>query len=203
MKFAKFGAILLLSIPILAQAGPSDPCLIAHFEKAVAGGKSDPDLIVRSLNQSPEIRFFDGEERAPTAIEPGKSYTVIVRKNYLVVGKEIPGIEIVSSPLGLYERPGPLGGTKSHVRLSRQEKSFFKRLFSSELDFDGNAGAIRINPDGSIDVSGRHIGMNDLSAAEKIRDRLLRIVPRAVLRITAGRLSEIPFPGPASNGIKN
>ena len=57
-----------------------------------------------------------------------------------------------------------------------------------------DGGAIRVNPDGSIDVSGYHARTESQSAANAIRDILLSINPNLTVRTTPGRLTDLPAP---------
>lgn len=129
-------------------------------------------IISKRLKKSGKFRFFKMSEELPfneTTLTPGKGYTALVSD-----GKVILGEDFINSN-------GTRTGT--HIKL--------KALVSSEKNYHGEGGAVRINKDGSIDISGYHRKEKSLEAANLIADYFKKALPEAKIRVTAGRLSEL------------
>ncbi len=110
------------------------------------------------------------------ALSRGQSYTVVqTREGELVIGENIPS---------LYD--DTIGGAGSHVTLS----DFANIEGYSYI----NPGAIRVNRNGSIDISGRANQGDSLQRANRIRALVEELFPGASLRVTPGRLSDFPPP---------
>jgi hypothetical protein len=108
----------------------------------------------------------------PQSLTPGKSYTIIINNGKLVIGEDIVT---------------EFGGTaKTHVMMMAALKA------KNQYDYRGLGGAIKVHPNGVIDVSGYHLQNPSHAAAAGIRDLLKEQLPDLQVRSTPGRLSELP-----------
>lgn len=124
----------------------------------------------------PQIRFMRAGEPESTITEnaftPGKGYVAIIHDGKLVIGENFVGNS---------------GNTKgSHVTLK-------SRLTGIKMstNYEGQGGSIRVNYDGSIDISGYHLTNKSEKAAKRIQKLILQANPNAVTRITGDRLSAL------------
>lgn len=149
----------------------------------VAGAERVVRETAATFVNKPNIRFMRaGEEELPITdniFTPGQGYVVIVHDNKLVIGENFVGANS--------------DGTKgSHITLNRRLAGA-----ENEKDYEGFGGAIRVNHDGSIDISGFHMAsiiedaQNNARAAQRIQALILEANPNAVTRITADRLSAL------------
>jgi hypothetical protein len=145
------------------------------------------------LRSSPDVIFYRsglkgkvtrGEVKAGELI-PGRSYTVIIEDGKLIIGKSIKG-----------DRDGRRGGAGSHITLNEAHirhtpaPSIGGRLPLKQwprYNFEGRSGAIRLNRDGTIDISGRHNLIDSIDAAELIQNTILKIDPLAKIGKVSGQ----------------
>lgn len=152
---------------------------VRGIEKSVgrlATGSSTFRSVVTSFRNSSRIDFYDGSGKVTAMdINPGDSFTVIIRDGRLILGKNIPG------------ETGIPGGNGSHVTLMR--------LMGEENPYlyYGRGGAVRFNEDGSVDISGYHLEDDAHPRAYRDIEALMRsISPEATFRSTPDRLSTLP-----------
>ena len=126
-----------------------------------------------AFRNSGKFRFFragKGEvELGPDTLKAGRSYTVVIRNRKIVIGENYRGSDTGTT-------------SRSHVPLDK------------DAGGDGNTyfgGAIRINQDGSIDVSGYHRLRTSQRAADDITAAIRDALPEARIRSTANRLSTL------------
>lgn len=106
----------------------------------------------------------------PKSVQEGKSYTVLYWKGNVILGENYKGIN------GTY--------SSTHGSLAH----------SADLDpFKCIGGAIKFNKYGIIDVGGYNSKNPDPVAAYLIALAFQKAVPDAVIRVTPGRLTELPL----------
>lgn len=131
------------------------------------------------LNSSENIIFMNGEKNIEkieaSEFQPGNTYTVVIYKGYLILGKNIPGED------------GSFGSSRSHINLLVYAGAERVGMRS----YLGNGGAIRINSDKSISISGYHTEKKDPEAANRIGDALTAIYSSVKLHLTGDRLSTL------------
>lgn len=125
------------------------------------------------LTQSGNFRFFNrSRTEAPIALRPGESYVAVVHNGKIVIGER-------------YRNPNgttPTQGT--HLMLLEDITGRPYRAAYS-------GGAIRINRDGSFDVSGYRRGQADQRSADLMEAAIKEAIPGAVVRSTPDRLSTL------------
>lgn len=127
----------------------------------------------RRLASSGRFRFFNRNRREATvALNPGESYVVVVHEGKVVIG------ERYVNPQGRT----PTAGT--HLML-------FEDLTGRPMRSSYQGGAIRMNRDGSFDVSGYRRARADQPSADAIAAAIREAVPGARVRVTADRLSSL------------
>lgn len=170
----------------------------AQASEGCAGATSDSHIkdLKNRLDQSEYIRFmvageFDGIARvnrpggtAPGArqafgsevFRTGESYTVVIVNDFMYVGKGHLG------PWKTFE--------KSHLVLFSDAKEDLK---NEGIVANGNwkGGAIRVNLDGSIDVSGRHLGRLSRSSEHEIVSFLKSASPEIRIRSHPDRFKDL------------
>lgn len=133
--------------------------------------------LAESIANPDKIQFFsNGRELnvVQGSFQLGKSYPVVINDGKLIIGDNY-----------LNER-GTTATT--HLMLLRDAKGDQR----APVNYVGNAGAIRFNLDGGIDISGYHMKRKSLNAAAKIAEILETLIPAETpLRITAGRLTDL------------
>lgn len=167
MRIAKslfFAIVMLLNLQARAQA----PSCQSIFTETV-----DNSNLIRLFRESAEVevlRQMPGKTMRDLAIKPGTSYTALIYKEKLFLGDNI---------IGMFD--SRYGGRGSHLTL---------RSILKASDFIG--GAVRVNLDGSIDISGYHGQKSDPDAEFAIRRIIERVAPMASIRSTPDRLSTLP-----------
>lgn len=147
----------------------------AHFRCEDIFSAPEIEEVIESLNSSSDVIFFDGEQRTRSSFIPGESYTVVIteiaEQSKILVGRN------TQSPID-----GRIGGNKTHFAL-------LDYVDLAHMDYYQNGGALRINLDGSIDISGYHQQTESTEAADNIEHFIRRALPNALVRKTAHRLS--------------
>jgi hypothetical protein len=130
--------------------------------------------ISTNLGKSDDIIFYRKGKKVrmnASTLTPGKSYVVVIEDNKLVIGEDYVG---------------NTGTTRaSHMALRKDHTGLYDR------DYLGRGGAIRVNTDGSVDVSGYHIMQKDLNAAKRIAAKLKGALGNVDIRITGDRLKTL------------
>jgi hypothetical protein len=132
--------------------------------------------IVGAFQNSSRVEFYTANGRVSNlTINPGDTFTVIIKDGRLILGRDIPG------------ETGIPGGNGSHVTLMR---------LMGEPDpyrYYGRGGAVRFNDDGSIDISGYHLEDDGHPRAFRDIEEVMRgINPNTSYRSTPDRLSTLP-----------
>lgn len=150
----------------------------------VAGGTSKSfSKITENFQTSGKIKFIRGGKILPVeeGLVKNKSYTVLVEDGVVYIGDDYVG------------KNGSTAG--SHIPLHRdidQIKNFGQQSKNFEATaYMNKGGSIKVRSDGSIDVSGYHIGRKSPIAADEITRILKEADPDLVVRSTPGRLSDI------------
>lgn len=161
----------------------SNPNLVSATVKSLSSIRS-------KLNGSKRIIFFDGETYRrikDSDLFIGASFTVNIEHRFLVIGKNIPG------------RDGKIGASGSHIKLQNQfdsllnnDPAVFERFQTLNSASSYGSGAIKINAQEGIDVSGFTLQQAHLNFAENIQKILTEIMPGVSTRITGGRLNQLP-----------
>lgn len=144
---------------------------------ATAGGSGLSVLgsISSKLARSSSVRFMKANKMArmdANTLTPGKSYTVVIYQDKLIIGED------------MISDTGGTAGT--HV--SMMETLRAKDIFS----YDGLGGAIKVHPNGVIDVAGYHLKHYSTPAAKAIADKLKSIIPDLQIRQSGGKLGAFP-----------
>jgi hypothetical protein len=130
------------------------------------------EMLVDSLAQSDRVVLLRRGKALPITSKNlllGKSYLVIIANGHLVLGDGYKNLE---------------GGTSNTHSQLRDDVRV--------AEFKGQAGSLRFNIDGSIDISGYHAKTVSEESAQKLLDIVrLSSPPGTVLRTTPGRLSDL------------
>lgn len=132
--------------------------------------------VADSFQNSPLVEFYTAGGRVENlSINPGDTFTVILRNDRIILGRNIPGSN------------GRPGGPESHrtlMGLMGEENTY---------GYYGRGGAVRFNENGSIDISGYHLEDDaEPRAYRNIQTIMQRVNPDAVYRATPDRLSTLP-----------
>ena len=138
-------------------------------------------LMSRTLASSGRFRFFQSGRRearfSDQTLQPGVSYTVVFDgEGKMVLGSNFRNPE------------GGFSGT--HVALLRATGRDFPH--GRPMRYEG--GTIRVNQDGSIDISGYRLQRSSERSQQMIEEALREALPGATIRSTPGKLSELPTP---------
>ncbi|MGZ3773645.1 MAG: hypothetical protein ACXVCY_15065 [Pseudobdellovibrionaceae bacterium] len=186
----KYGGALVLGSTVVGRASilrmkMLEKQMIELAELNEARATNAVKDLAFQLYQSGKFRFLrNGKEYSinGNVLERNKSYTVLVYKGQVIIGDNYVGFT------------GTTAG--SHVPLHVDiDKISHGGLNSEEFErisFQGQAGAIRINADGSVDVSGYHRKGVSEDAAKLISDSIREAAPNVNLRVTPDRLSSLP-----------
>jgi hypothetical protein len=178
----KYGMAVLGGAGAARTAGAAMVGRMASFERSfVAFRAGKPKVIVggiaERLGASGEFRMLrmSGNRGIEVsfnrnALRPGRSYTVVFHD-----GKVVFGDSYVNEEGGL-SMTHPI--MRNHLGVTREN-----------YVYDG--GAVRVNADGSFDVSGRHLAHDSANSANAIALAIRRVIPDARIRTTPGRLSEL------------
>jgi hypothetical protein len=128
------------------------------------------------LNQSGNFRFFrQNRTEAPMTLRPGESYVAVIYRGKIVIGER-------------YRNPNSTTGSPTqgtHVMLLQDVTG---RPYNNTA-YEG--GAIRINRDGSFDVSGFRRTQASQTSADQMANAIRAAIPNAVIRTTPDRLSTL------------
>lgn len=167
-------AAVLFAWPVYGYASPIKSCI--SFFNGLSASARQFKKVSEAFKSSELTLFYDGREAMPSAlIEPGKSYTVVVHKGKLIIGKDTPAYNT-----------NKIGSRGSHITLI----GLFTKI-EVDASYIGNSGAIKFHPNGVIDISGYHHKKISQEAADKIAELVKAIIPEAKLRITADRLNAL------------
>jgi hypothetical protein len=145
-------------------------------EKAAKDFDASPDVEIWSEAETPWGHYIH-TQMPVKEIELGRSYTAIIVDDKLILGRDI------------HSATGKIGGSGTHKALLQMSRPEAPK-HAPEL-----AGAIRFNPDGSVDISGFHHKAPSAAAAEELKRFVLRVSPDAKVRMTADRLNTLRPPG--------
>ena len=141
--------------------------------------------VAEKVESTPLVKFMNAEGKViQETIEPGRSYTALVVDDKLYLGKDMPG------------EHGKIGGSGSHQVMWQ---AVFPKL-PVEL-FRTRGGAVRFQPNGTVDISGYHLKRSSAASAAKIMDVLDRVDRSIQLRITPDRLTGLRSGAPVCRAV--
>ena len=143
---------------------------------------------VQTLFHTEGVSFFDGDSSIKQiSVSPGETFTVNLVNGHLFIGRNIKG------------KDGRTGGHRSHIQFNEVINFHAKYAGGAFEDVlavrDENRvyGSIRINADGSIDISGRSNQKDNEEFAKKIEQVLQEKAPGLKVRSFGQALRDVPF----------
>lgn len=186
----KYGAAVLSTSP--TGMGAKELIKVRNLEAKLARFKAASktnsfENLQQAFEKSDDVFLMKGGRPRSMidGLEKNKSYTVIFYEDRLVLGDDYFG---------------PDGNRKaSHVKLLTDTTLFINKGRPAKgydnLGYKDRGGTVKIYDDGSIDVSGYHLGNDSALAADKIAEHISKIFPDSVIRKTPGRLDTLPPKG--------
>jgi hypothetical protein len=167
-------SVALSTLPIVRNGGRIAKTLASAKTSLNAANAKNLISILNSPGRN--MRFFDGtEELTAPAFKAGESYTLVLKgRETLLVGRNTIG------------ENGVIASSGSHRVLNRMADGDYRTTLS---------GAMRVNKDGSIDISGFSTKGVRAFNADAIEQFIKKIVPEGTaIRSTGDRLSTLPIP---------
>lgn len=152
-----------------------------------AAAPSNTRTLGTTLQRNDRFVFYNNDAGrqplGPTTLTPGKTYTTIERKGKIVIGEDIRG-------------DGARSNSGTHIELNRRVASELP-ITPTEYLRDPNlrGGSIRVNSDGSVDVSGYHnVGKSD-EQNQLAADNLAAALREAGVRVRVVTPDRLPAAG--------
>lgn len=157
------------------QVSSAESCVSAKLAELVADNNPTFTLLNKRLSDSGKFRLFRAGIGEVTfferGVKPGKTYTALVHQRQIILGEGYLG---------------PNGTTK------RSHPVLLQDIKPEGISYRG--GAVRVNIDGSIDVSGYHSGSDGNWSSGIMAKQFRDALPGVRVRAIGGRLSDLPYP---------